>query len=115
MIHFESKPFWRHFLLLLAIAAGYFILARASLLLSFQSSNATPVWPPSGFALAMAMIFGTRIAPAILAGALAANLVVFESNNAADLSTAVWVSSIISIGNMSESLAGYYLLKKFLP
>jgi PAS domain S-box-containing protein len=113
--NFLSKKFWNRSLLLIAVAAGYFVLARVSLLLSYQSSNATPVWPPSGFAFAMLLIFGYRIAPAILVGAFAANVVVFQLNNAAGLSTALWVSFLISIGNMGESLAGYYLLRKIMP
>jgi PAS domain S-box-containing protein len=105
----------RYFLLMVAVAAGYFILARASLLLSFQFSNATPVWPPSGFAFALLLLFGYRLAPGVLAGAFAANVFVFLSNHTADLPTALWVSLIISLGNTAEALAGCYLLKKMVP
>ena len=111
----SSQTPWRHFLLLLAVAAGYFVLARVSLFLSFQTTNVTPVWPPSGFAFAIILIFGYRIAPAIFIGAFAVNVLVFQLNNAAPLSTALWVSFIISIGNMGEALAGYYLLREVVP
>lgn len=110
-----SQNTGRQLLLLLAVAAGYFILARISLFMSFESSNATPLWPPSGFAFAIILIFGYRIAPAILIGAFAANVVVFQLNNAASFSTVLWVSSIISIGNMAEALVGYYLVKTLMP
>lgn len=105
----------RQLLLLIAIAAGYFALARASLFLSFQASNATPVWPPSGFAFALMLIFGYRVAPAIFLGAFAANELVFQLNNAADLPTTLWVSFIISVGNMGEALAGKFMLSKVVP
>ena len=100
---------------LVGIAAGYFLLARLSLLLSFQSSNATPVWPPSGLAFALILYYGSRVAPAILVGAFAANFVVFQLNHATSIPTSAWVSLLISIGNTLESIAGAWLLKKVLP
>jgi len=101
--------------MLFQIATAYFILARVSLLLSFQTSNATPVWPPSGFAFALMLYYGNRIAPAILAGAFAANLVVFNLNNVAELPTTIWVSFHIAIGNTAEALTGWWLLRKVVP
>ena len=100
---------------LVGIAAAYFLLARLSLLLSFQSSNATPVWPPSGLAFALILYYGLRVAPAIFVGAFAANFVVFQLNHATSISTSAWVSLLISIGNTVESIAGAWLLKKVLP
>ena len=105
----------KNFLQLFIIATGYFILARISLFLSYQHSNASPVWPPSGFAFAMILILGYRIVPGILVGALAANLVAFQFDHDSNFSTAVWVSLIIGIGNAGETVTGYYLLKKILP
>ena len=110
-----NKNSLRRILLLILIAAAYFVLARLSLLLSFKTSNATPVWPPSGLAFALIILYGYRIAPAILAGAFAANVVVFQLNNAADISTTIWVSILIGIGNTAESLTGWWLLQKIVP
>jgi len=104
-----------HLLRILIVAISYFILARLSLFLSFQHSNATPIWPPSGFAFAMILLFGYRITPGILLGAFAANSVVFQIDHGAGISTALWVSFIISIGNTAEAITGYYLLKKLMP
>ena len=110
-----NKNTLHHSLLLFQIAAAYFILARVSLLLSFQASNATSVWPPSGFAFALMLHYGNRIAPAILAGAFIANVVVFQLNNAADLLTTISVSLMIGIGNTAEALTGRWLLRKIVP
>src|SRR5258706_13590820 len=104
----------RVWLLILAVAAGYFVLARLSLLLSFETSNATPVWPPSGFAFAMVLLFGYRLAPGILLGAFVANLVTFEANHTATLPAAMLICFIISIGNMGEALAGHFPFKKMI-
>ena len=114
MIKFGSSRL-RLLLQILSTALVYFILARLSLLLQFQSSNATPVWPPSGFAFAVVLLFGYRIAPGIMLGAFAGNLFIFLSNKTCDLGTAIWLSFVISIGNTTESLAGYWLLNKIIP
>ena len=111
----SSHSRFRYMPYLLLTGAVYFILARLSLLLEFQSSNATPVWPPSGFAFAIILLLGYRVAPGIMLGAFAANIFVFLSNKACDLPTAIWLSFVIGIGNTTEALAGYYLLKKMLP
>src|SRR5882757_390956 len=99
----------RNFIEILSTAALYFILARLSLLLQFQSSNATPVWPPSGFAFAMILLLGYRIIPGIMLGAFAANLLIFHINKTAALPESIVLSFFISIGNTAESIAGYYL------
>lgn len=100
----------RHLLQIFLTAAVYFILARFSLLLQFASSNATPIWPPSGFAFAIILLLGNRIAPGITIGAFAANLVTFISNQTSSLPTAILLSFVISIGNTCEALMGRYLL-----
>ena len=104
-----------NFLSILAVATGYFVLARLSLEFSFQNSNATPLWPPSGFAFAIILLFGYRIAPGITIGAFVVNVAVFLSSKTTNLPTALWVSAFISIGNTAEALAGYYLLKRMVP
>ncbi len=54
---------------LAVVAAIYFGLAESSLLLPSINPAATPLWPPTGFALALILLRGHRIWPAILAGA----------------------------------------------
>ena len=54
---------------LLLLAAGYAVVAGASLQLSFAHTNATPLWPPSGIALAAIILIGYRAWPAIMLGA----------------------------------------------
>ena len=105
----------RNMLWILLVGAIYFLLARTSLQLAFQSSNATPVWPPSGFAFAAILLLGQRVVPGILLGAFAANLVTFLNNDTIDTFTATWVSLLISVGNTAEALIGNYLLKKLIP
>ena len=109
---FQSNHWLRYFLQVLCTALIYFGLATLSLSLQFQNSNATPVWPPSGFAFAIILIWGYRIAPGILFGAFAANLTIFITNQTTDYPVAIMLSFVIGIGNMLEALAGNYLLRK---
>jgi PAS domain S-box-containing protein len=93
------------------IALFYFIAARLSLYLQFQNSNASPVWPPSGIALAAFIVYGRRIWPGIFIGALAANITSFLSNDGLSTATYIIASFCIAGGNTLEALAGNYLLK----
>jgi PAS domain S-box-containing protein len=110
----QTRSWFHYFLRILAIAGLYFLLARVSLLFQFENSNATPVWPPAGFAFAMILLFGKRIAPGIFFGAFAANFFIFISNQMVDYPLAAWLSLFIGLGNMGEALVGNYLYKKTL-
>lgn len=111
----RSHTWLRQFLLVLFTACSYFILARISLLFQFESSNATPVWPPAGLAFAMIIIFGIQVIPGIFFGAFAANFLIFVSNQTVDYPMAAILSLIIAAGNTGEALVGNYLLKKTIP
>src|SRR3954471_11628906 len=52
------------------VAATYIGLAESALLLPAINPTATPLWPPTGFALALVLLRGYRIWPAILVGSL---------------------------------------------
>src|SRR5215204_934507 len=58
------------------IAAGYLGLAQAWLLVPSINPSATPLWPPTGLALALMLVRGYRIWPAILVGAFSWRFVV---------------------------------------
>jgi len=55
---------------LLIVAAIYIGLAESARLLPAINPAVTPLWPPSGFALALVLLRGYRIWPAILVGSL---------------------------------------------
>ncbi|SFV14360.1 CHASE domain-containing protein [Pseudoduganella namucuonensis] len=95
---------------LLLCAAIYYCLARLGLLLALESSNASPVWPPSGFALAIMLRHGRRMWPAVLAGAFLANLAVFANNQVAGAAVIAAASIAIAAGNALEGVAGAWLL-----
>ncbi len=71
-----------------SVAFVYFVTARLSLLLAFEHTNASPVWPPAGIALAAAWILGYRVVPGIMVGAFFANLLSVMGDLGADVRTA---------------------------
>jgi PAS domain S-box-containing protein len=91
----------RRILETLVVAALYFLAARLGLLLDFAYKNVSPVWPPSGVALAVLVATRLRAWPGVTLGALLAN-----SSTGLPLPTAV----VICIGNTLEGLAGASLL-----
>jgi integral membrane sensor domain MASE1 len=87
-----------------AVAVVYFGVAKLSLTLASIHPSATPIWPPTGLALAAVLLWGHRIWPAIFAGALVVNL-----NTAGSIST----SSAIALGNTLEAVIGGWLINRW--
>src|ERR1700741_3840240 len=87
----------------LLIAVIYFAAAELGLSLASVHQNVTPVWPPTGIAIASLLIFGLRVWPGIFLGALAANLL-----------TSIPVASTfgIAIGNTLEAFVAWSLLQR---
>jgi PAS domain S-box-containing protein len=79
---------------LLAAGLCYFALARLGLMLALINPSATPIWPASGFAVAVVLLWGYRLLPAIFAGAFAANLITAGS---------LLSSAVIALGNSLEA------------
>ncbi|MFF3539426.1 MASE1 domain-containing protein [Streptomyces sp. NPDC002466] len=60
-------------LTVLGVAACYFATARLGLLQQLVHGQVTPLWPPTGIAMAALLVFGVRIWPGIALGALVVN------------------------------------------
>ena len=87
------------------VAALYFGAAKLGLSMAFLHVSVSPVWPPTGIAIAAVLLLGYRIAPAILIGALFANLATGEP-------AAIAIG--IAIGNTLEALAAAFLFHRFV-
>src|SRR5215218_446628 len=87
----------------LIVAIVYFAGAELGLSLASVHENVTPVWPPTGIAIASLLILGRRVWPGVFAGALAANL-----------TTHLPIGSAIGIatGNTLEAVVAYSLLQR---
>src|SRR5262245_5103199 len=64
----------RRLVLLLVLAAIYFVTAKLGLLLAIVHASATAVWPPTGIALAGLLLLGYGAWPAVAVGAFVANI-----------------------------------------
>ena len=87
----------------LLIAIVYFGGAELGLSLASLHQNVTPVWPPTGIAIAALLIFGGRVWPGVFIGALAANL-----------PTSISFASAVGIatGNTLEAVVAWFLLRR---
>ncbi len=100
---------WPAWALISALAVAYFAAARLGLLLAIPGGHATPVWPPSGIALAALLLCGRRVWPGIWLGSFAANLWDFVGSPmslAADIAT----SATFGAGASAAALLGMELL-----
>ena len=59
---------------LLAVAVIYFATAKLGLSLAFLNASVSPVWPPTGVAIAAVWWLGYRVAPGVFLGAFLVNL-----------------------------------------
>jgi signal transduction histidine kinase len=103
---------WLGAIVLLALL--YYAGARLGLPFSFGKTNATPIWPPAGFAVAALLLLGRNAWPGVWLGAFAANASVFSANHVAPPSTVWWLSAIIATGNTLEAMAGWYIIVRWL-
>jgi PAS domain S-box-containing protein len=87
-----------------ALAVLYFVTAKLSLAFAIPPGYASPLWPPSGLALAACLLMGPGIWPGIWLGATAANLTVEHS---------LFAAVLIGTGNTLEAICGYALLRKW--
>jgi signal transduction histidine kinase len=95
----------RKFPLTLAAVFGVYVVAgKLGLSLAFVHANASPVWPPTGIALAALLTLGYRVWPAIFAGAFCVNITTAGS---------VATSFGIAGGNTLEALLGAYLVDRY--
>lgn len=89
--------------LCLIVAVVYFAGAELGLSLASLHQNVTPVWPPTGIAIASVLIFGPRVLPGVFVGALAANL---------PTSLPIPFAFGIAIGNTLEAFTAWFLLRR---
>nr|WP_256369090.1 PAS domain S-box protein [Duganella vulcania] len=98
---------------MLVFAIVYFCAARWSLLLAFPGSNASPIWPPAGIAVAGLSLLGGRYWPAITLGAFAANLSGFLAQGIGGVPVLA-VSLGIAAGNTLEALGLLFCMRRWI-
>jgi PAS domain S-box-containing protein len=98
------RALFRYLGTLIVVALAYFVFAKFGLTLASINPSASPIWPPTGIALAAVLLGGLRTWPAILIGAFAVN-----ATTAGTLET----SAIIAAGNTLEAVAGGFLIGRW--
>ncbi len=82
----------------------YFGAGKLGLKLAYVHASATPVWAPTGIALAVFLLLGMDLWPAIFLGAFLVNYTTAGS----------WATSLgIAMGNTAEALLGAYFVNRF--
>ncbi|OGO66881.1 MAG: hypothetical protein A2Z49_08465 [Chloroflexi bacterium RBG_19FT_COMBO_56_12] len=94
------------YLLKIAIlAVVYHLAARLGLEMAYVQVNTSPVWPPTGIALAALLIFGFDIWPGISLGVLLGSLFTGAPFN---------LAIGMTLGNTLEAIVGAYCLRRFV-
>jgi two-component system, sensor histidine kinase len=100
---------------LVVLAAAYYVTGRLGLLLAIPPGYATAVWPPSGIALAGALLFGYSVAPGIFLGSFFVNLgVSLSALSAASLLRTVEAAASIGLGATLQACVGAFLVRRLV-
>ena len=87
------------------LSAVYATVAFGSLrLFATLNASSSPVWPPTGLAIAVLLLWGPKLWPGVFLGAFVAN-----SLNAGTPAT----SAAIATGNTLEAIVGFLLVRRF--
>jgi integral membrane sensor domain MASE1/DNA-binding CsgD family transcriptional regulator len=87
---------------LILIGLAYFTFAYLGLRLASVNPSATPIWVPTGLAIAAVLLWGNRIAPAIFIAAFLINQLTAGS---------IFTSLAIAGGNTLEAVTAGYLVR----
>jgi len=88
---------------LVLVGAAYYVGARLGLTLSLVERNVTPLWPPTGIAVAAFLVLGRWLWPGVAAAAFAVNLPISEG---------VLAAAVTAAGNTLAPLAAAVLLSR---
>jgi serine phosphatase RsbU (regulator of sigma subunit) len=84
----SGRTLVRHVGALVLVGAAYYLGARIGLILSLVEQNVTPLWPPTGIAVAAFLLFGRSLWPGVAVAAFAVNLPISEGPLAAAVTAA---------------------------
>jgi signal transduction histidine kinase len=101
----SNRQFWTWLWQVVMLAVIYHLAARLGLSMAYLQSNTSPVWPPTGIALAALLLLGTSRWPGITLGVLLGSLL-----TGAPIKLALGMS----VGNTLEALVGAYVLQRYV-
>jgi len=87
------------------LSAVYALVAFGSLrLFATLNASSSPVWPPTGLAIGVLLLWGPELWPGVFLGAFAANLLTAGTPA---------TSAAIATGNALEAVVGFLLVRRF--
>ncbi|HEV7747586.1 MAG TPA: MASE1 domain-containing protein [Pyrinomonadaceae bacterium] len=98
----QSSHYLRLSIEVLAVAAFYFAAAKIGLSFAYINASVSPVWPPTGVAIAAVLMLGYRSWLGIFLGAFLVNLLT---------PLPIGAAAAIAVGNTTESVATLFLLR----
>ena len=84
-------------------AVAYVLAARLGFLFAFSAEQVTTVWAPSGIAIAVLLLWGRALWPAVWMGAFAAN---------AGTDAPLWTAAVVATGNTLEAVLATWALQQ---
>jgi diguanylate cyclase (GGDEF)-like protein/PAS domain S-box-containing protein len=104
MVLLMSPMYSKYLIQVVMLTFAYVLAAKIGLMLAFEQENISPVWPPTGIAIAALLCCGLRLWPGILLGAFITNF---------DVSATPSTSLYMAIGNTLEALVASIIVKRF--
>lgn len=101
----SAQPAGQRYAAIAATAVAYWAVAKVGLETTALPGNVTPVWPPTGVALAVLLIGGLRWWPGVAAGALLVN---------ATTDVPLAAAAGMALGNTAEALLGAWVFRTVL-
>ena len=99
-------------ILTLFVIVTYILLGKIGQLMAINPGNVTPVWPQSGFALAIVFILGKKSLLGILLGATLVNVIGFSAPDT--LLKDIVIGLFIGVGSTLQAYIGYLLLQRYI-
>ncbi|MDP3236241.1 MAG: MASE1 domain-containing protein [Myxococcales bacterium] len=97
----------------LLLAAAYSASAGLGLLVASTPGNVTALWPPSGLALALVLLWGRRCVMGVFLGSFATNLLFFPNVERWSVADIVG-SALIAAGSTAEIALASWVLDRFV-
>src|SRR5574341_1041277 len=104
MSYLRSRRFLSDLTVFVLLVAAYVGTGKLGLATARVNPSASPIWAPTGIALAVVLVRGYRMWPAVLVGAFLVNITTTGS---------VLTSLAIGVGNTCEALIGAYFVNRF--
>ena len=99
------KSAWFALVETLALAVGYYLLARLCFLLAVEPGNVSPIWLPSGLALAWLWLRGRYLLIGVFVGSWVANWTMPACDG--------WIATVIAFGSTLQTSLALFLMTRF--